>query len=71
VLIQIARAVKLGIFDTEVQSLKTGEIYRVAPAIGTVLVSEGWARELETGTTMRDAVLETADDDPLAHRAAS
>jgi hypothetical protein len=71
VLIQIARAVKLGIFNTEVQSLKIGEIYRVASGIGTVLVSEGWAREIEAGSTSRDSDLERADDDPGHHRAAS
>ena len=70
-LIQIARAVKLGIFNTEVQSLKIGEIYRVAPGIGTVLVSEGWAREIERGSTSRESDLESADEDPLNHRAAS
>jgi hypothetical protein len=70
VLIRIARAVKLGIFNTEVQSLKIGEIYRVAPGIGTVLVSEGWAREIETGSTS-ESDLESADDHPTDHRAAS
>ena len=70
-LIQVTRAVKLGIFNTEVQSLKIGEIYRVAQGIGTVLVSEGWAREVETSATSRESALETADDDPSHHRAAS
>ena len=70
-LIQIARAVKLGIFDTEVQSLKIGEIYRVAPGIGTVLVNEGWARAIETGTAGLDADRDSAADDPRDHRAAS
>jgi hypothetical protein len=71
VLIQIARAVKLGIFDTEVQSLKVGEIYRVAPGVGTVLVSEGWAREVDSGSPRRESDLEWAGDDPFHHRAAS
>src|SRR5688572_993188 len=71
VLIQIARAVKLGIFNTEVQSLKVGEIYRVASGIGTVLVNEGWAREIDGDTTNRESTLDSADDDPFHHRAAS
>jgi hypothetical protein len=46
VLIQIARAARLGVFGTEVQALKVGQIYEVAPAIGLVLVGEGWAQEV-------------------------
>jgi hypothetical protein len=63
-LIQIARHVRLGIFDTEVQALKVGEIYRVAPAIGIVLVSEGWAEEVETSSGGHASALDRADDDP-------
>jgi hypothetical protein len=71
VLIQIARAVRLGIFNAEVQSLKVGEIYRVAPGIGTVLVNDGWAREIERGMTSRESGVECAEDDPVHRRAAS
>ena len=63
-LIQIARPLRLGIFDTEVQTFRVGEIYRVAPAIGTVLVSEGWAREVDAGGGSDGAALECANDDP-------
>jgi hypothetical protein len=71
VLIQIARAVRLGIFDTEVQSLKVGEIYRVAPAIGTVLVNDGWAREVVSGSAGDEGRIRRADDNPRDERAAS
>ena len=63
--IQIERPVRVTLLDAEVQTLKAGEIYAVSPAIGRVLVSDGWARELEgmTGTAAADPE-ETANDDP-------
>jgi hypothetical protein len=62
VLIQIARAVTLTLHDTTLQALQPGEIYEVAPAIGHVLVTDGWAREVIAQSTVRwhDAV--SADD---------
>ena len=42
----MGRDVRLTLLDSEVQSLKAGEIYEVAPAIGRVLVSDGWACEV-------------------------
>lgn len=45
-LIEIARAVKVTLLGSEIQTLRIGEIYDVAPAIGRVLVSEGWATEM-------------------------
>jgi hypothetical protein len=64
VLIQISRAVTLTLQDTAVQALQPGEVYDVAPAIGQVLVTDGWAREVIAQSSVRwhDAV--SADDDP-------
>ena len=64
VIIEITRAVRVGIFDAEVQSLKTGEIYRVAPAIGMVLISEGWARPIGLDVPAPVDAVDRADDDP-------
>ena len=62
VLIQISRPVTLTLQDTALQALRPGEIYDVAPAIGHVLVTDGWAREVIAQSTVRwhDAV--SADD---------
>lgn len=46
VTIEIVRAARLALFDTNVQTLEPGEIYTVAPAVGAVLVADGWAREV-------------------------
>jgi hypothetical protein len=64
VLIQIARAVRLTLQDAEVQTLQPGEIYNVAPAIGGVLVTDGWAREVVAQSTLRWADEGLAHDDP-------
>jgi hypothetical protein len=47
VLIRIERPVRVTLLDAEVQALKAGEIYDVSPVIGRVLVSDGWAREVD------------------------
>jgi hypothetical protein len=47
VLIRIARQVRVTFSDTELQMLRPGEFYEVPPAVGRVLVSEGWAVEPE------------------------
>jgi hypothetical protein len=59
--IQIARAVRLTLLDSEVQTLKPGEIYEVSPAVGRVLVGDGWASEI---TADRREPCDTANDDP-------
>jgi hypothetical protein len=46
--IQIARMVRLTLWGTELQTLRPGEYYDVSPAIGRVLVSDGWATEVVT-----------------------
>ena len=48
--IQIARMVRLTLWGTELQTLRPGEYYDVSPAIGRVLVSDGWATEVVTET---------------------
>jgi hypothetical protein len=46
VLIRIARAVRLTLLGSEIQALNPGEIYEVAPSVGRVLVTDGWAMEV-------------------------
>jgi hypothetical protein len=43
VLIRIARLVRVTLSDAELQTLRPGELYDVPPAVGRVMVSEGWA----------------------------
>jgi hypothetical protein len=43
VLIRIARLVRVTLSETDLQMLRPGEFYDVPPAVGRVLVSEGWA----------------------------
>lgn len=64
VLIQIARAVRLTLLDSEVQALKPGEIYEVAPAVGCVLVADGWATEFGAAPSAPRSEALTAADDP-------
>jgi hypothetical protein len=64
VLIQIARAVRLTLLDSEVQTLKPGEIYDVAPAIGGVLVGDGWATEVATERQGPGDEIASANDEP-------
>ena len=51
----------------ELQTLNSGEFYEVMPAVGLVLVADGWA--VEAMSQRREPVdrLETADDDPDKH----
>jgi hypothetical protein len=63
-LIQISRTVRLTLQDAELQALTIGEIYDVAPAIGQVLVNDGWAREVIAQSTLAWAGSDVANDDP-------
>ncbi|MBI4266224.1 MAG: hypothetical protein HY657_17760 [Acidobacteria bacterium] len=55
---------RLTLLDSEVQALKPGEIYEVAPAVGRVLVADGWACEVIAERSQRSDELACADDDP-------
>ena len=68
---QIARAVRLTHENAEVQALQAGEIYDVSPAIGRVLVTDGWAREIIAQASVSWADLSVADDDEGALRSDS
>ena len=48
----------------ELQTLNSGEFYEVMPAVGLVLVADGWA--VEAVSQRRDPLdhLDTADDGP-------
>jgi hypothetical protein len=63
-MIQIARPARLTLLDSEVQTLKPGEIYEVAPAVGRVLVADGWAYEVGAGGPDRPADDASGADDP-------
>lgn len=60
----MGRDVRLTLMDSEVQALKTGEIYEVAPAIGRVLVSDGWACEVARQEREPGNMVCTPPDDP-------
>ncbi|MQA31938.1 MAG: hypothetical protein GEU82_19240 [Luteitalea sp.] len=62
-LIEIARAVRLTLLGSHLQALNPGEIYDVAPAIGRVLVSDGWAIELAAERREVWNDIDRADDD--------
>jgi hypothetical protein len=62
VLIRIARLLRVTLSDTDLQTLRPGEFYDVPPAVGYVLVSEGWA--VDAALEMRDASSTRAQDDP-------
>jgi len=64
VLIQIARAVTLTLHDTALQALRPGEVYEVAPSIGRVLVTDGWAREVIAQSSVQWHDAESANDGP-------
>ena len=55
--IRIARMVRVTLSDTELQTLRPGEFYDVPPAVGRVLVSDGWAEEPEPEVVEEDLVL--------------
>jgi hypothetical protein len=67
VLIQISRTVRVALSGEELQTLHSGEFYEVMPAVGLVLVADGWA--VEAVSQRRDPAdhLETADDGPDKH----
>ena len=46
--IEILRPVRLTVWGNEIQAFLPGEIYDLAPAIGRVLVGDGWAMPLTT-----------------------
>ena len=62
VLIRIARLVRVTLSETDLQTLRPGEFYDVPPAVGRVLVSEGWA--VEAALEAHDAWHTRAHDDP-------
>jgi hypothetical protein len=65
VLIRIARKVRVTLSDMELQFLHPGEFYDVPPAVGRVLVSEGWAVEPDDDAYgASDEPLHAAYDDP-------
>jgi hypothetical protein len=59
--IVIVRPVRLTVWDSDILALDRGEIYDVAPAVGRVLVGEGWAMELDVHR--RAAWIDAANDD--------
>jgi hypothetical protein len=61
VLIRIARFVRVTLSETELQTLRPGEFYDVPPAVGCVLVSEGWA--VDAGHEVDDEGLSPAHGD--------
>jgi hypothetical protein len=63
VLIRISRTVRVALSGEELQTLNSGEFYEVMPAVGLVLVADGWAVEAVTERHEPPAVV-TADDDP-------
>jgi hypothetical protein len=46
--IEILHPVRLTVWGSEIQAFLPGEIYDLAPAIGRVLVGDGWAMQLTT-----------------------
>ena len=57
--------------DAELQALKVGEIYDVAPAIGVVLVTDGWAREVIARSSAAWNERDFANDAPDEHEPTS
>jgi hypothetical protein len=70
VLIQISRPVRLTLSQSELKTFNAGEIYEVPPAIGRVLISDGWAFEVVSESRNIWMGAASADDDP-AHRRSS
>jgi len=64
VLIQISRTVRVALSGEELQTLNSGEFYEVMPAVGLVLVADGWAVEAVSQRREPHDRPETADDDP-------
>jgi hypothetical protein len=62
VLIRIARLVRVTLSETQLQMLRPGEFYDVPPAVGRVLVSEGWA--VDAAHEVPDDWRSRAHDDP-------
>lgn len=68
-LIQIARLLRVTLFEKELQTLRPGEFYDVPPAVGRVLVSEGWAVQPHASTVDGSGEPVTcANDDPSEPR---
>ena len=61
VLIRIARLVRVTLSETDLQMLRPGEFYDVPPAVGRVLVSEGWA--VDAASDAHDEWRSRAHDD--------
>jgi hypothetical protein len=68
VLIRIARLVRVTLSETELQTLRSGEFHDVPPAVGRVLVGEGWA--VDAASEAHDDWRVRAHDDP-SERSAS
>lgn len=71
VLIQIARTVRVALSGEELQTLNSGEFYEVMPAVGLVLVADGWAVEAVSQRRNPVGRQATADDDPDKHGSGS
>jgi hypothetical protein len=71
VLIQIARTVRVTLSGEELQTLNSGEFYEVMPAIGLVLVADGWAVEAVSQRREPPPPVAAADDDPDSHGSGS
>ena len=63
-LIRIARAARLTLLNSEIQALKPGEIYEVAPAVGRVLIGDGWAAEVVEDRRAVGEDADRANDEP-------
>jgi hypothetical protein len=64
VLIRINRLVRVTLSNTDLQTLRPGEFYDVPPAVGRVLVAEGWATD--AGPEFGEEWIGRAHDDPSA-----
>jgi hypothetical protein len=71
VLIRIARTVRVALSGEELQTLNSGEFYEVMPAVGLVLVADGWAVEAVSQRRDREKRLPPADAGPGPDRQGS
>ena len=70
-LIQISRTVRVALSGEELQTLNSGEFYEVMPAVGLVLVADGWAVEAVNQRREPAPHLSAADDDSDEHGSGS
>jgi hypothetical protein len=71
VLIRIARTVRVALSGEELQTLNSGELYEVMPAVGLVLVADGWAVEAVNQRRGPERCLPPADAGPGEHGSGS